>query len=451
MAMSIPGSPDLPAEVVALMNTLSSRASELGIRVNELEAKLAKLVEVTHETEQIAKTFSMSVIDPVQELTRNRDLAATLLKEIEQFRRSADSESGFAFNAKSNAEAHAKSIAEIKGTVEATYAGLSANRAAVDTMIEVISQARTSAVAEAMAVTEARTEATKARAKIEAAADRVAAVAPAIDQGAADAAAVTAAKPTVDAALALMRDQQAELATSVSGAAADRASLAKSDAEGKALVASLSETATTAAAATARVQQYENEIQDRQSQFEVMLAKLEGLLPHATSAGLASAFHNQKSRFSTPRPWWLSLFVGAVLALSVAALWGIPASSDTWDAILRHIVNRLPVVAPLVWLAIYAGHHHSMTLRMEEEYAFKEAVSIAFEGYKREMISIPAQEGSTQSPLVTLCENVLRALAERPGRIYEGGRADIVTPLSQVEAIVRSVTGNEAKSGTPKP
>lgn len=169
-----------------------------------------------------------------------------------------------------------------------------------------------------------------------------------------------------------------------------------------------------------------------------MNSKLEGLLPHATSAGLASAFHNQKARFSKPQPYWLGLFVIAIFALLVAAGMGLPATSDSWDAILRHFVNRLPIVAPLVWLAIYAGHHYSMALRMEEDYAFKEAVSTAFEGYKREMLAIPPSHGSDVSPLVTLCENVLKALAERPGRIYDG-KADIVTPFTPASSALKEL------------
>ena len=76
-----------------------------------------------------------------------------------------------------------------------------------------------------------------------------------------------------------------------------------------------------------------------------------------------------------------------------------------------------------------------LALRVEEEYAFKEAVSTAFEGYKREMKDIASHDNESP-PLVILCENVLLALAQRPGRIYEGRHEDI-TPLSPVRAAIR--------------
>ena len=53
----------------------------------------------------------------------------------------------------------------------------------------------------------------------------------------------------------------------------------------------------------------------------------------------------------------------------------------TCDSILRNTVRRLPLFFALVWLAIYAGRNGTMVVRMEEDYAYKEAISTAFEGY----------------------------------------------------------------------
>ena len=87
---------------------------------------------------------------------------------------------------------------------------------------------------------------------------------------------------------------------------------------------------------------------------------------------------------------------------------------------------------------------------MEEDYAFKEAVSTAFEGYKREMQAIPPSAGSEVSPLVTLCENVLRALAERPGGIYDG-RAELITPLTPATSVLKDMMAEYLKRRDAKP
>ena len=99
---------------------------------------------------------------------------------------------------------------------------------------------------------------------------------------------------------------------------------------------------------------------------------------------------------------------------------------DDWEVISRSLVMRLPIVIPLVWLAVYAGRNYMLSIRLEEDYAYKESLSKAFEGYKREMKDIPVEDiTKNPTPLNTLCVNVLTAIAERPGRIYDGKHKDI--------------------------
>src|SRR5205807_9573247 len=92
-----------------------------------------------------------------------------------------------------------------------------------------------------------------------------------------------------------------------------------------------------------------------------------------------------------------------------------------------------------VWLAVYAGRNYMLALRLQEEYAFKEALSTSFEGYKREMTGIPAA-GDQLLPILTLCNNVLETLALRPGRLYEGKHDDI-TPLSPLAGLLGGTRG----------
>jgi hypothetical protein len=106
----------------------------------------------------------------------------------------------------------------------------------------------------------------------------------------------------------------------------------------------------------------------------------------------------------------------------------------------------LPIVGPLVWLGIYAGRNYMLALRMQDEYAFKEAVSATFEGYKREMGAIEVN-GAETKPLLRLCENVLATLSERPGRIYEGHQEDI-TPLAPLTKLLRELPQSALKSIT---
>lgn len=420
----------IAAEVTNGSEKQSQVLAALSVRIDAIQMNVSQALQ--------SATASSAVIENL------RGRAEAALKQIEEDTRKANSESGFAFNAKGNAEEHAKAIAQIRGTVEATFSGLTSTKANTDALEQAIVATRAAAELAAKSIDETKSAVTQGAAQVTAASERMAAILPSIEQGSKDANAITAAKAGADASAAAIQLLQTQMAEVTAKSVSDSAAIAKADEDSKALVASMTDARNRANEANARLNTYEQDIKKMSAVFEQMQTKLEGLLPHATSAGLASAFHNQKARFSKPQPWWLGLFVVAIIALLVAAGVGLPAAGDTWDAILRHFVNRLPIVAPLVWLAIYAGHHYSMALRMEEDYAFKEAVSTAFEGYKREMLAIPPSPGNDVSPLVILCENVLRAMAERPGRIYDG-KTDVVTPLTPAVSALKDMLADLLK------
>lgn len=406
----------LNSKIEALRDAASEIASETTEQKKHL-AELARRIDELHEgvTQTLAASASQA-----SSLEKIRSRAKAALAAIEEDTRKANSESAFAFNAKGNAEEHAKAIAQIRGTVEATFSGLAETKRNIEEVAQMAAALRVAAESDVKAIADAKMTVIRDEAAVTAASERVAAVMPTIDKGSKDANAISAALSLAETNAESLEALHTQMTEATVSAAANVASIKKADAEGAVLVAAMADTSAMAQVATQRVLDYETELTSLRAAFDAMNAKLEGLLPHATSAGLASAFHSQKARFSKPQPYWLGLFVFAIICLLGAACYGLPGMNETWDSLLRHFVNRLPIVAPLVWLAIYAGHHYNMALRMEEDYAFKEAVSTAFEGYKREMQGIPARDGNADNPLVILCENVLRALAERPGRIYEG-------------------------------
>jgi hypothetical protein len=180
---------------------------------------------------------------------------------------------------------------------------------------------------------------------------------------------------------------------------------------------------------------HEVRVEELSKKLETLNTRAEGLLPGFTSTGLAHSFSEQKQRFAIPQKRWLQTFISCIIGLILVAspsflnaIIGAPA--DSWGVIFRGMAMRLPIVIPLVWLAIYAGRNYMVSLRLEEDYAYKETISRAFEGYKREMKDIPIGEAKNPTPLTTLCGNVLTAIAERPGRIYDGKQKDI-TPLNE--------------------
>lgn len=174
---------------------------------------------------------------------------------------------------------------------------------------------------------------------------------------------------------------------------------------------------------------------------------IEGLLPGATSAGLASAFRERKESFNIPKNIWGGTFVLSMIAFLLVAFFDpltLEKVTLNFDNVLPYTLSRLPFVIPIIWLAIYAGRRHSQALRLEEDYAHKEALSKSFEGYKTQLLEIEKDQDLPKSTLL-LIERTLEALSLHPGRIYQGKHEDI-TPFHSLSSIFKRSRKNDEGS-----
>jgi hypothetical protein len=406
----------------------------------------------------------------IGEINTIKAQAEAHLKQAEISRKNADSEALLAFNAKKACEEHATTIAGVKGAVEAdanaiatnkqrsdeALASLTTGRAAVEADIRIIGTQRKEIDQAASVVTQAASDIKSAsEAGIVKLKDVEASKESAESQlTEATQSAKTAARAATDAASAQTRAEQSLAEATASATAVSeehkvttdvvtktQALLAQAQAAQDNLKGVLEHLGKSDEIATG----HEKRVADLKEELQQLIQRTEGLLPGATSAGLASSFNKQRSRFTSPQRQWLWTFIVCIGLLVVLALpsffaaigvsWSGHPTDESWSAAWRNLVLRLPIVFPVVWLAIYAGRNYMMSLRMEEDYAYKEAISTAFEGYKREMEKIGADEGEKPTPITILCTNILRAISERPGRIYEGKQRDI-NLITEVQGLV---------------
>jgi len=367
--------------------------------------------------------------------------------QAEDAARKANSEAAFAFNAKETCEAHATAIAQIKGVAEAESAWLTTTRKTVEESTQVVSGFRKEAedAAKACAVAKADSEsfANVALGLRDKANDVVRATDAAsmevmgAKQRAIDASTeIARLKVVVEGDAAQVDEDSGKVEAFASQVKAESATTSESKNKAIELLGVMSETTQTANGSHRRVMDYETELRSLKASFKEMQEKIEALLPGATSAGLASAFQDQKARFELVKWLWMSVFIATVAALAFVGWRHLQEVNQvvmsttehvTWDFVLRQLTNRLLLVVPLVWLGLVAGRSYSTAVRVQEDYAYKEAMSRSFEGYKREMGNLPT--AAELIPLLRLCEGVLVTLSERPGRLYEG-KHDDVTPFS---------------------
>ena len=161
--------------------------------------------------------------------------------------------------------------------------------------------------------------------------------------------------------------------------------------------------------------------------------RVENLLPGAASAGLASAFKERRESFEKPAKTWACVFIGSVVILLVVAFINpvkFQIDQVTLENFHMYILMRLPFIIPIIWLAVYASHRHNQALRLEEEYAHKEAISKSFEGYKNQILEIESDAKSSAAE--HLVNRTLEALSRHPGHIYNAKREDI-SPMSAMK------------------
>lgn len=374
----------------------------------------------------------------------------------------ANSEAGFAFNAKGMAEEHAKSISQTKGTVDVEYAALQAIKKGAEDAASIVSSSRVNSDANAQAIAEKKAQTEKDAAAARTASEQGAASLVVIENTKAQVVAmhtegtqlVSSIKVSEEAAdqnLAAIQKASQDISALAAHAETDAAEITQMHAEAKKIYPAFQQVVNVANNAQIKVTEHEQKLAALVEDYTALDKKIEGLLPHATSTSLASAFREQKKRFEMPQRNWMIAFGITISLLLVVGLVGAPEVSDkdTWDVILRHLTSRLPLIIPLLWLGIYAGRNYMLALRLEEEYAFKEAISTSFEGYKREMADIPAGNNTDSKPISVLCENVLLALSQRPGRIYEGRHEDI-TPISPIKGMFGVKPSQKKVEGTEK-
>ena len=168
----------------------------------------------------------------------------------------------------------------------------------------------------------------------------------------------------------------------------------------------------------------------QESKYLTLYGKIESLLPGATSAGLAKAYEVQRRNFSSPIKTNTILFyvyVGLIpvvaLLTSIESFTLLPPSMEithpeNFLEIMKTMLIKLPFIAPLVWLALFASTRRSQYERLQQEYAHKEALAKSYHGYKKQL---EALQSSDVEPLQKeLIAKAIEAIAYNASKTLDG-------------------------------
>jgi hypothetical protein len=163
-----------------------------------------------------------------------------------------------------------------------------------------------------------------------------------------------------------------------------------------------------------------------------------------TTAGLAGAFEYRSRRLAFAG--WVWVFV-LIVALVIAGWLGVDrlegfkellTGNHATSLITLNLLIAVVGVAAPVWLAWLATRNIGQSFRLSEDYAFKSAVSKAYEGYRKEAVNLDAEFAKR------LFGSALNRLDEAPSRFMS--REDQSSPL---EALLANTEIKEMLKSVP--
>lgn len=181
----------------------------------------------------------------------------------------------------------------------------------------------------------------------------------------------------------------------------------------------------------AEITKYE---QEQQKHNKNLFEQIESLLPSATSAGLAKAYHEERKKFKEPIKKWNKLFISALMLMFIATFItfiNISISEaegfkigfveiQNFEQTMNSLLFKLPLYGPLIWLAIYASKRRSENQRLEQEYAHKEALAKSYSSYKQQIEDLKQEDQELLTKLLdkaieTISNNASESLDKKHG------------------------------------
>lgn len=195
-----------------------------------------------------------------------------------------------------------------------------------------------------------------------------------------------------------------------------------------------------------RIAQFDKFYEEQKLKFDTQFKQIEGLLPGATSAGLAHAFLEMKESFNDPIKNFTRMFYDSLaLTIVIAVIAMIDTVSENGIRFIHYnsigefastLGWKLPVVGAAIWLAVFSSKRRSEAQRLQQEYAHKEALAMSYHGFKTQIENLQQED---QAMLRTLMTKAIESLAENASKTLDGNHGD-KTPLQElVETVAPSL------------
>lgn len=197
---------------------------------------------------------------------------------------------------------------------------------------------------------------------------------------------------------------------------------------------------------SAREMHLEKFKKQQEVKYKALNDEIESLLPGATSAGLASAYHSLKESFDTPIKNYSTLFYGSIATLILVSFisitqelgWFFIKFVDVADfsKLISNVLYKLPIILPIIWLALFASKRRSETLRLQQEYAHKEALAKSYQNFK---IQIEALEQSEPDLMKKLLNSAIDAVSKNASDTLDKKHGDNTPVHEGIDGLITSM------------
>jgi len=142
--------------------------------------------------------------------------------------------------------------------------------------------------------------------------------------------------------------------------------------------------------------------------------EIKATLEGASKKGLAGSFYTRKRELRRNQILWGIGTVGSILLIMLISYQLIkPIIENPEEFNPYTYLARLPIFGALIWLGWFCTKQFGFTSRIMEEYSFKYAISMAFEGYKKETLEV------NEKLLENLLQLTLNSVATSPTSYFE--------------------------------
>jgi hypothetical protein len=144
--------------------------------------------------------------------------------------------------------------------------------------------------------------------------------------------------------------------------------------------------------------------------YNTLNKEIESLLPGANSAGLATAYLDLKESFDAPIKNYGRMFYLSIILLFIVAAFTV-IDTISWTSIkltniesftnfFANFIFKLPLILPILWLALFASKRRSESSRLQQEYAHKEALAKSYINFKKQIVELDSADPELMKKLL---------------------------------------------------